>query len=139
MGRRTKFMFRKLVHHPGTKAQPYIAPTMAEVPALLATTFKRKLGNAATPNALAQAADQTVRQVGLIALSRIKLRVPKRSGHLRGSWEMRRVGQYKVELYTNVLYARMVEDGTRPHVIRARRAKALKIPLTFAAKTTRRS
>lgn len=51
-----------------------------------------------------------------------------RTGTLEGSISWRPVDGASCEVYANAEYARWVEEGTYPHVIEARRRKALKIP-----------
>lgn len=68
---------------------------------------------------------ETTRQI----LNRAKVRTPVRTGNLRASLQMKmRVSRTLVigEVFTRVRYAHYVHDPTRPHLIRARRAKALR-------------
>jgi len=63
-------------------------------------------------------------------VNRAKILAPVKTGRLRGSIKSKRSGFFslrpKVTVYSNVAYAGFVNDGTRPHTIRPRRAKALR-------------
>jgi len=60
-----------------------------------------------------------------------KFTAPVRTGRLQQSIKASRAdliapGHYRAEVSANTRYARYVHEGTRPHIIRARRAPALR-------------
>jgi len=63
-------------------------------------------------------------------VNRAKILCPVDTGRLRASIKSKRSRFFtlrpKVTVYSNVDYAGFVNDGTRPHIIRPRRAKALR-------------
>lgn len=63
-------------------------------------------------------------------LNRAKIRAPVRTGRLRASGKIEYTGflgfRPRATVIFDVDYAAAVNDGTRPHVIRPRRAKALR-------------
>jgi hypothetical protein len=139
-GRKTVFSFYKSVHHPGTKPNPYTKEIREQVPSMLKQALTNALMRtpAATREKMAVIVNKVVREVGFLALAKIKKACPVgsyRGGLLRNSWNVVNETAFSMTLGTNVAYARYVEEGTRPHIIRARRAKAL---LIRREKVTRR-
>lgn len=63
-------------------------------------------------------------------LNRARILAPVDTGRLRASGKIRYSGLFsfraKATVVFDVDYAQMVHDGTRPHIIRPRRAKALR-------------
>lgn len=65
-------------------------------------------------------------------LNRAKILVPVDTGRLRSSGKIKKAGLFsfrpKATVYFDVVYARIIHDGgkTPPHIIRPRRAKALR-------------
>lgn len=79
---------------------------------------------------LQAAAKRSLRRAGTRIEREVKRRTPVRTGHLRGSWATRtRNGGWAVIVGTDKLYARFVEEGTRPHEIRPRTKKVLAWPI----------
>lgn len=75
-----------------------------------------------------------------IVATRAKVLVPVDTGRLRSSIRntVSRSGDAVADIHTNVDYAPFVELGTRPHIIRARNAQALRFRWhgrTFYAKS----
>lgn len=68
---------------------------------------------------------QLVQRMVLIAERHSKREAPVKSGNLRRTVTSRVLSAERGEVGTNASYARAVHDGTRPHVIRPKRAKAL--------------
>lgn len=58
-------------------------------------------------------------------MNRAKILTPVDTGRLRSSIKSV-ISTYRARVETNVKYAPYVHDGTRPHVIRPRRRRALK-------------
>lgn len=60
--------------------------------------------------------------------SKVKQRITgfTRTGRLRSSVAWRRSGRWRWSIGTDVSYARPVEDGSRPHIIRPRNKKVLR-------------
>lgn len=47
----------------------------------------------------------------------IKEESPVDEGRLQGSWEIKQLGQFLYQIFTNVAYALAVHDGSKPHEI----------------------
>lgn len=75
--------------------------------------------------------DLLTRELASIAAEYARENAPRRSGRLRRSIGVRRArGGYEVYMGgSEAPYAGYVEYGTRPHLIRARRARALRFEL----------
>lgn len=97
----------------------------------MATTFtitgQRQL--AARLTALSKAPKDMLREVGLTAVADAKRIVPRQTGNLGRTIRIGSMTDTSVEVKAggqlNVGYAAAVEYGSRPHVIRPKRAKAL--------------
>lgn len=98
---------------------------MARAPIDFAITYDdarlRRMAYAQMPKALENAIEFTA----LALWQGIGEEAPTRHGRLGGSWRVRKVGKMNWTLGSNVLYRWYVNDGTKPHVIRAKRGKAL--------------
>lgn len=80
--------------------------------------------------AIRQASRAELREVGPRVVNRAKILAPVDTGRLRASIKGELQGVWTLRprfvVGTNVDYAEMVHDGTRPHVIRPRNARALR-------------
>ncbi len=47
----------------------------------------------------------------------VKRETPVDEGRLQGSWEIKKVGTFLYQIYTNVKYALAVHEGSKPHWI----------------------
>lgn len=97
----------------------------------MATTFVLKGGKQlqARLNAIGKAPPKMLREVGIRAVSEAKHLVPRKTGNLGRTIRLGSLTSSSVEVRAggqlNVGYAAAVEFGSRPHVIRPRRAKVL--------------
>jgi Bacteriophage HK97-gp10, putative tail-component len=80
--------------------------------------------------AIRGASRSELREAGRQTVNRAKVLAPVDTGRLRASIRGELQGFFtlrpKFVIGTNVDYAEMVHDGTRPHIIRPRRARALR-------------
>lgn len=80
-------------------------------------------------NALGQAPQGMLRQVGIEAVAQAKIRVPRRTGNLGRTIRIGSISESHIEVRAggqlNVGYAAAVERGSRPHVILPKRRKVL--------------
>ena len=114
----------KMVKHPGTKAQPFLNPALQQtglkmlnrgiLQVLRTTSIRNK-------RAIITKLDRAVRIAAAATQAAAKRLVPVDTSRLKGSINFRRVGSMQYVVGTNVSYAKWVEEGTKPHVIRARR------------------
>lgn len=89
-----------------------------------------RLDRAALNRTMTDASRRELREASRQVVNRAKVLVPVRTGRLRSSI---RAGQPRffslrgqISVGSDLEYAAFVNDGTRPHVIRPRRAKALR-------------
>ena len=75
-----------------------------------------------------EAATQEISTGARQVANRAKILTPVDTGRLRASirYTISSAGNPSATVFTNVQYAPYVHDGTRPHVIRPRRAQALR-------------
>lgn len=89
-----------------------------------------RLDRASIRRSIRQASMSELRVVGPRAVNRAKILCPVDTGRLRASiqGDLRRTWTLRPQftVFTNVDYAPMVHDGTRPHVIRPVRARVLR-------------
>ena len=79
---------------------------------------------------------ESAKEVAQIALNLTALELygnlgkesPVDHGRLQGSWEIDPVSDLEYRIFTNVEYALAVHDGSRPHQIFPKNAKALNVP-----------
>lgn len=88
--------------------------------------FSVKLGAKASkfPKEIQEAIKKSSQSVERQAKSNLTSNGSVKTGHLRRSIT-HTASQYEGKIYTNVKYAKGVEEGTRPHVIRPKKKKAL--------------
>ena len=88
------------------------------------------LDRAALTRTFSEASRRELRVAERQVVNRAKILCPVDTGRLRASIKSKRSGFFtlrpKATVYSNVAYAGFVNDGTRPHIIRPRRAKALR-------------
>lgn len=89
-----------------------------------------RLDRASIRRAIRGASMSELRRVGPMVVNRAKILCPVDTGRLRASiqGEARRTWTLRPQftVFSNVEYAPMVNDGTRPHVIRPKNAQALR-------------
>jgi hypothetical protein len=71
---------------------------------------------------------ELMQRLVLVGQANVQREAPVKRGGLRRSITSRVETAERGRVGTNLSYARYVQDGTRPHVIRAKRAKALSWP-----------
>lgn len=128
-GRRPNAFF-KFVKHPGTPAQPFLQPALAiagEALKLQLQRFFKKNKNlkGLTKEKLETGLDEAVRLAAFVGLASAQKKTPVNSGRLRQSLNIQKRSKFFYTIGTNVKYARWVEEGTKPHIIRVRKARAL--------------
>lgn len=74
-----------------------------------------------------RAVAEFIRLTALDLLGAIKIRSPKDHGKLQGSWRSKKESNLAYMVYTAVKYALFLHKGTKPHVIRPKTKKALKV------------
>ncbi len=131
--KQSKDVFALCVNHPGTKAQPYLFPALAEGKKFLRANLARTITKAGTsnPTRLINALDQLASTAASVVLSQAETRVPVDKGDLKGSLNKRRASLMFYTVGTNKVYAEGVEKGTKPHKIFAKK-KVLKFPRSGA-------
>jgi len=89
-----------------------------------------RLDRASLTRTFSEASRRELRVAERQVVNRAKILAPVDTGRLRASIKSKRSRFFtlrpKVTVYSNVAYAGFVNDGTRPHIIRPRRAKALR-------------
>ena len=121
--------FFKSVKHPGTKKQPFLAPGLIVGRKVLDVFVKRSLSGinirSLTQTKLVGLLDKAVRTAAFAAQQSAQRNAPVRRGRLKSSVNVRKRAPMFYTIGTNVVYARWVEEGTRPHTIRVKTKKAL--------------
>lgn len=80
-----------------------------------------------------------MRRLALLAVREQKILVPRRTGNLGRTIHLGAVTPTRAETIASADYAAHVERGTRPHVIRPRRARVLRVPETGGSTLAGRS
>ena len=70
--------------------------------------------------------NHALRRVSPEIIEMLRGGTPKRTTKLATGWEIKRI-RYGIAEFVTHFYGNFVDKGTRPHVIRARRAKALAV------------
>lgn len=125
-GKRT--VFARFAQHPGTKAQPFLAPALEGANKLLTAVLGdtiRRVG-VSNPTRLIRAMDKDVKAVATAVERRAKQLVPVDTSKLKGSINTRKERLLSYTVGTNVEYAEFVEKGTTPHVIFPKNKKVLR-------------
>ena len=122
-------VFALCVNHPGTKAQPYLLPALEVGRTFLRANIARTITKAGVSNQtrLISALDQLASTAASVVLRQAEGRVAVDTGDLKGSLNKRRASLMFYTVGTNKIYAEMVERGTKPHKIFAKK-KVLKFP-----------
>lgn len=106
--------FFKKVKHPGIKGQPYLLPAHARAVKLLKEKLiPQAVKKGAKSGKLAEALDWAVRAAAFSAQQSAVRRAPVRTGRLRASLNVQRRKPLYYTVGTNVVYARVVEFGTK--------------------------
>jgi hypothetical protein len=77
------------------------------------------------PEAASREMAKAIRDATLLLEGNVAKEAPVKTGNLRGRIS-HRISPTRGEVFTTVKYAQAVHEGTRPHIIRPRRAKALR-------------
>ena len=138
-GKRGRRIVRKFVRHPGTKAQPFLVPALEVGKALIRTGLSRVIARSiekrgATVNNLRTVINTFLKKVAFAVQRRAIQLAPVDTGLLKRSINVRARGNLTFTVGTNIQYAEAVEFGTRPHIIRPRRKKALAFVVKRKAK-----
>ena len=80
--------------------------------------------------------EELVKKTADFAEKTMKEKAPKRTGRLRGSIH-KKVGRLEAEIGPSAPYAIYIEYGTRPHIIRPVRARALRFEVNGEVVFTR--
>lgn len=136
----SRTVFARMVSHPGTKAQPFLGPALKGANVLLSRLTRRTLGRVSTSDraAFRRALDDNVRAVATAVKTRAQRLVPVDTGRLKGSINVRQESAFRYTVGTNVAYARFIEEGTRPHIIRPTKRKFLRFGVRGGKKRGRR-
>jgi len=130
-------VFVKFVHHPGTSAQPFLGPALKfgekALKRLIPQAVTKVMNDPSAKNKrvatlkreLTEELDRAVRVAALATQASAIKRTPVASGRLRQSINIQKRDIMFYTVGTNVKYARWVEEGTRPHIIRVKNKKAL--------------
>lgn len=127
--RRPNAFFRFVVH-PGTRKQPFLRPGAEFGVNLMVVLLKKyfqknkKVKGLTREKLRADLAD-IVKKSAFAAVGSAQKKAPVDTGRLRQSINAQQRTPFFWTIGTNVKYARWVEEGTNPHVIRARKARAL--------------
>lgn len=130
-----KVVFAKRVDHPGTRAQPYLVPAGVEAFAYLTGTMLPKAFAKAGKgrSSLLVELEKAVRASAFHGLKAAERLVPVDTGNLKRLLTVAKRDELVFTIGTNVVYARWVEEGTKPHVILPRKVSVLR----FAVKRPR--
>lgn len=116
--------FFRHVHHPGTKAQPYLRPGVEfgvrELKLQVAQALA-ELPPGASYKAIMEALDKACRLAAQAAYASVVKKVPvnkgPNGGTLRQSINVQQRARFVYSIGTNVHYAQWVEEGTKEHEI----------------------
>jgi hypothetical protein len=120
----------KKVHHPGTKAQPFLRPALAVGAEVLKKEVAKGMGECKRldePTIRAKLA-KAVKVAAMVVWTKARQLVPVRTGGgggLKGTLNAQRRNDLLWTVGTNKSYARWVEEGTKPHDIRPKTKRAL--------------
>ena len=131
MAKRKKgpLVFFARVRQGAAKAQPYLLPGAQVGRRAMLAAIKSSVATLKTTNPIAirRSLAQSARTGGLVALAAAQRHVPKDTGRLRSSLNMRARSMFIYTVGTNVAYARPVEEGRKGgKIIEPVRAKALR-------------
>ena len=126
----------RFVNHPGTKAQPYLEPSLQLGRDYLRRNWRSVIDRVGLKNkpALISGFNQLVKRAAFFVQRGAQQLAPVDKGVLRRSINVKQRRVLYWTVGTNVQYAEAVERGTRPHVIRPRVKKVLAFKLKRKAK-----
>jgi phage gpG-like protein len=140
--RRANAFFR-FVMHPGAPAKPFMAPALEVGRSVMLTRLPLALAKAPLDRAdLEKRISKVVRQAAFAAQAAAQRLAPADTGRLRSSINVNMVTPILATVGTNVEYARAVEFGSKPHLIRPKQARMLafywpKLPPRVKKRTSR--
>lgn len=123
-GKKPNAVFR-FVRHPGTKAQPFLTPALEVGKEVLKKGLVRAVGLGIKVKSLETRLDALVRTAAFAVQRAAQRLAPVDTGRLKGSINVAKRGPLFYTIGSNVKYARWVDEGTKPHIIRPREKKAL--------------
>lgn len=126
----------KFVNHPGTKAQPYLEPSLQLGKDFLRRNWGATVKQAGLKNRvkLVSALNRLVKRAAFFVQRGAQQLAPVDKGVLKRSLNVKQRRVLFWTVGTNVQYAEAVERGTRPHKIRPRVKKALAFNVNRKAK-----
>lgn len=122
-------VFFTRVRQGAAKAQPYLRPGAQVGRRAMLAAIKSSIATLRTtnPRVIRRRLAQSARIGGLATLAAAQKFVPKDTGHLRNTLNVRARGEFLYTVGTNVVYARPVEEGRKGgKLIEPVRAKALR-------------
>lgn len=118
----------RFVRHPGTKAQPFIRPSLKTGLKILGKVIKKAMVGLKPSSTVAEviaALDPAVHATAGAVMTLMIQKAPVDTGRLKDSFNVQKAGVLRYSIGTNVRYARHVEYGTKPHIIRPVNARVL--------------
>ena len=124
---KNKRVLTRFAIHGGTKKQPYLRPAWLIVRLKTTTVLSAELVKAplVTAITLVRLLDRAMKKLAFELQVRAKKLAPKDTRTLSKSINVRKTGPMNYVIGTNVEYARYVEEGTKPHIIRPRTKQVL--------------
>ena len=122
-------VFFARVRQGAAKAKPYLRPGLKVGRRAMLAAIQSSVATLKTtdPRAIRSGLATAARIGGLTTLAAAKRHVPKDTGHLRNSLNMRARSEFIYNVGTNVVYARPVEEGRKGgKIIEPVRARALR-------------
>lgn len=121
-------VFFARIRQGAAKAQPYLRPALKSGGKALLKALQSSIATLKTidPKVIRSKLEKASRIAGFVTLASAQKAVPKDTGRLRSSLNVRAVSEYQFRVGTNVRYALAVEDGRKGgKLIEPVKAKAL--------------
>lgn len=80
-----------------------------------------------------------INKTSAFGIRKVKEELPKRTGNLRGSYQVKKMGKFESEIFSKSPYSNAIEFGSKARVIRAKQGKRLTIPIKKEVLTSTRS
>ncbi len=124
---KNKRVLTKFVIHPGTKKQPFLGPAWLIVRLKTTTRLSLAITKAIvlTPVNFIRLLDREMKKLAFELQVRAKKLAPKDTRTLSKSINVRKLGPMNYVVGTIIEYAKGVEEGTKPHIIRPKTKQVL--------------
>lgn len=129
--RKPSHIFAKVVQHPGTKAQPFLRPALERGSQFLLDQVQKIAATGVKGFSAPRydsSMDRAIKTAAFVAKAEAQKLAAVDTGTLRASINVQINGR-EATIGTNVAYARDVEFGTKPHVIRPVNKRLLSWPV----------